>query len=74
MVIPPDGYVVQWRSAQGSYEPGDEITVQDRERLSVLLEDMAGHGRYFVRVVGVNDLGRSEPSSEFFVTPARPAP
>ena len=66
-----DGFVLQWRT-RATYEPGDEVISWGRWKASKLLEDMAGHGRYYVRVLARNSLGRSEPSEEYFVMSGAP--
>ncbi len=68
---PPDAYVIQWRT-RADYEPGNEKTIWAPFRRSHALKDMAGHGRYYVRVLARNYLGRSEPSEEFFVMSGAP--
>ncbi len=65
------GFVVQWRTG-GSYRSGDEVVVWGPWRRSHLVGNMAGHGRYYVRVLAHNFLGRSEPSEEFFVMSGTP--
>ena len=66
-----DGFVLQWRT-QATYEPGDEELVMAPWKTSHVLEGMAGHGRYYVRVLARNFLGRSEPSEEYFVMSGAP--
>ena len=66
-----DAYVLQWRT-RGEYEEGDEVVVGRPGARSHLLDDMAGHGRYYVRVVARNMHGRSEPSEEYFVMSGAP--
>ena len=68
---PADEYLVQWRTG-GSYRARDEVVVGDPEVGSRLLGNMAGHGRYHVRVVARNVLGESEPSDEYFVMSGAP--
>ena len=72
---PANGFVVQWKTAQESYNSTNEIVVSNLSARSVLVEGLANHGRYDVRVLGVNDLGRSEPSEKYFArsgAPGRP--
>ncbi len=66
-----DGYVVQWRT-RGTYEPGNEVNVWRPWDTQELVRNMAGHGRYYVRVLARNFLGRSEPSGEVFVMSGAP--
>ena len=69
-----DAFVIQWRTG-ATYKPGDEVGVWRPWVGPHLLDDMAGHGRYYVRVLARNFLGRSEPSDEYFVmsgTPGQP--
>ena len=68
---PANGFVVQWRS-RGSYLPKNEMVVRDLSAKSALVEGLADHGRYHVRVLAVNDLGRSAPSSEYFAMSGAP--
>ena len=56
-----DYYLVQWRT-RGDRPFNDELKVSDHLARSVLLKDMASHGRYQVRVIAGNVLGESAPS------------
>ena len=67
------GYIVQWRTGE-NYRNGDKVVVDDADAQSRLLENMAGHGRYYVRVKAYNILGDSEPSQEYFVMSGAPGP
>ncbi len=67
------GYIVQWRTRE-NYRNGDKVVVSDADAQSRLLKNMAGHGRYYVRVKAYNILGESEPSQEYFVMSGAPGP
>ncbi len=66
-----DGYVVPWRT-RATYETGNEVVVWEPGATSHLLQNMAGHGRYYVRVLARNSRGRSEGSEEYFVMSGAP--
>ena len=53
---PADDYLLQWRT-RGSYAANDQAVVENPEEASHLLKNVAGHGRYYVRLAGRNVLG-----------------
>lgn len=72
---PHIGFAVQWRTEQGSFGGHNEIVVWKPTARSVLVKDLDSHGRYHVRVIAINLIGRSNPSAEYFVmsgAPGRP--
>ncbi len=70
---PPDDYLIQWRTG-ASYESGDNAVSSNPTAGSHLINRLAGHGRYYVRIIARNVLGESGPSAEYFVMSGAPGP
>jgi hypothetical protein len=70
---PADDYLIQWRTG-ASYESGDNAVSSNPTAGSHLINRLAGHGRYYVRIIARNVLGESEPSDDYFVMSGAPGP